>query len=38
MRMVFYPIIIGWTLFGFWMAGVAYRSRLLRERMLLKEE
>jgi heme exporter protein C len=38
MRMVFYPIIIGWTLFGFWMSSVAYRSRLLRERMLLKEE
>jgi len=36
MRMVFYPIIIGWTLFGFWMAGVHYRARLLRERLLLK--
>jgi len=29
MRMVFYPIIIGWTLFGFWMASVSYRARLL---------
>jgi heme exporter protein C len=36
MRMVFYPIIIGWTLFGFWMAGVAYRIRLLRERVALR--
>lgn len=33
MRMVFYPIIIGWTLFGFWMAGVRYRIQLLKERM-----
>lgn len=37
MRMVFYPIIIGWTLFGFWMAGVGYRARLLKEKVLLKE-
>jgi heme exporter protein C len=36
MRMVFYPIIIGWTLFGFWMAGVGYRARLLKEKILLK--
>lgn len=36
MRMVFYPIIIGWTLFGFWLGGIAYRARLLKERMLLK--
>ena len=35
MRMVFYPIIIGWTLIGFWMAGVGYRARKLRERLLL---
>lgn len=33
MRMVFYPIIIGWTLFGFWMTTVAYRVRVLRERV-----
>lgn len=33
MRMVFYPIIIGWTLFGFWMATVTYRVKVLRERM-----
>jgi len=37
MRMVFYPIIIGWTLFGFWMAGVTYRARLLKERLLLRD-
>jgi heme exporter protein C len=36
MRMVFYPIIIGWTLFGFWMTGVGYRARLLKEKVLLK--
>lgn len=34
MRMVFYPTIIGWTLFGGWMAGVAYRSRIVGERLL----
>ncbi|MEM9260408.1 MAG: cytochrome c biogenesis protein CcsA, partial [Bacteroidota bacterium] len=33
MRMVFYPIIIGWTLFGFWMAGIGYRLRLAKERL-----
>ena len=38
MRMVFYPTIIGWTLFGGWMAGVAYRSRLLAERLLRRTE
>ena len=38
MRMVFYPTIIGWTLFGGWMAGVAYRSRLLSERLLRRSE
>ncbi len=38
MRMVFYPTIIGWTLFGGWMAGVAYRTRLLAERTLRRQE
>ncbi len=38
MRMVFYPTIIGWTLFGGWMAGVAYRSRIVAERLLRREE
>ena len=33
MRMVFYPIIIGWTLFGFWMGRVAYRLRRLRRQL-----
>lgn len=33
MRMVFYPIIIGWTLFGFWVATITYRVRLLHERV-----
>ena len=27
MRMVFYPTIIGWTLFGTWMATLAFRLR-----------
>lgn len=26
MRMVFYPAVIGWTLFGYWMAGLYYRT------------
>ncbi len=34
MRMVFYPIIIGWTLFGFWMATVSYRIQVVKERIL----
>ena len=37
MRMVFYPIIIGWTLFGFWMAGIHYRIRVARERLQGRE-
>lgn len=36
MRMVFYPIIIGWTLIGFWMATVSYRIQVARERILEK--
>ncbi len=38
MRMVFYPTIIGWTLFGGWMAGVAYRARVVGERLLRRED
>ena len=38
MRMVFYPAIIGWTLFGGWMAGVAYRARVVGERLLRGSE
>jgi heme exporter protein C len=33
MRMVFYPTIIGWTLIGGWMAGLAYRAKLIFERL-----
>ena len=38
MRMVFYPTIIGWTLIGGWMAGLAYRARLIAERLLRRTE
>lgn len=38
MRMVFYPTIIGWTLFGGWMAGVAYRARIVGEKLLRRQE
>lgn len=34
MRMIFYPAIIGWVLFGFWMANVAGRIGMLKERLL----
>ena len=37
MRMVFYPAIIGWTLFGLWVAQVVFRANRLRERMLEHE-
>jgi heme exporter protein C len=30
MRMVFYPAIIGWTLLGFWIASLVYRSERLQ--------
>ena len=38
MRMIFYPTIIGWTLFGGWMAGLAYRSRVAGEKLLRARE
>lgn len=38
MRMVFYPIIIGWTLIGMWMAGLGYRARILYERLDRRDE
>ncbi len=34
MRMVFYPAIIGWTLFGVWLAQVRFRFLRVRERFL----
>ena len=34
MRLVFYPAIIGWTLFGIWMANVLFRLERLRDRWL----
>lgn len=33
MRMIFYPIIIGWTLFGWWMARVRTRTKILEEKV-----
>jgi heme exporter protein C len=33
MRMVFYPIIIGWTLFGWWMATIKFRTSALNEKV-----
>lgn len=34
MRMIFYPAIIGWTLFGFWMSNVVSRFGILKDRLL----
>ena len=36
MRMVFYPTIIGWTLFGGWMVTLAYRIRRRAAALLLR--
>lgn len=34
MRMVFYPAIIGWTLFGVWVAWLNYRMTRIEEKLL----
>ena len=34
MRTVFYPAIIGWTLFGVWMATLLWRTYRLRDRAM----
>jgi heme exporter protein C len=36
LRTVFYPAVIGWTLFGFWLAQLAYRTELLEYYFLEK--
>lgn len=36
MRLVFYPAILGWTLLGFWIASVSYRTERLRRLLLEK--
>lgn len=33
MRLVFYPAIIGWTLFGIWLAAVSFRISRLGEKV-----
>lgn len=33
MRLIFYPIIIGWTLIGFWIAQLNYRMKRLGEKL-----
>ena len=32
MRMVFYPAILGWSLFGFWLAELRFRTKRIEER------
>lgn len=34
MRMVFYPAVIGWTFFGYWMASLVYRAERLQNKIL----
>ncbi|MBL7818430.1 MAG: cytochrome c biogenesis protein CcsA [Saprospiraceae bacterium] len=34
MRLVFYPAIIGWILLGLWIASVAVRTEILKEKIL----
>ena len=36
MRMIFYPAIIGFTLFGGWMAQLLWRTEAIREKVLEK--
>lgn len=38
MRMVFYPAVIGWTLFGSWLASLLYRIRKAKQQLSLQEE
>jgi heme exporter protein C len=33
MRLVFYPAVIGWTLFGLWIAQLAFRAERLQARL-----
>lgn len=33
MRLVFYPAIIGWTLFGVWLTSLIYRMQLIRDKL-----
>ncbi len=38
MRAVFYPAIIGWTLMGFWIAGLRVRYKRLEDRVVGLED
>lgn len=38
MRMVFYPAIIGWTLFGGWLASLFYRLRVVEQKIVHAED
>lgn len=37
MRMVFYPAIIGWALFGVWVASLVYRANRIKDQLLESE-
>jgi len=36
LKTIFYPAVIGWTLFGFWLAQLTYRSEILQHYYLEK--
>ena len=33
MRLVFYPAVLGWILFGVWVSGIRYRLNSVKERI-----
>jgi len=34
LRLVFYPAVIGWTLIGYWIADLAIRKELIKQKQL----
>lgn len=38
MRLVFYPAVIGWTLLGFWMADLGFRTQRIEKQLIEKDE
>ena len=37
LRLVFYPAVIGWTLIGYWIADLAIRKELIKQKQLDNE-
>jgi heme exporter protein C len=38
MRLVFYPAVIGWTLLGFWMSELSFRTQQIEKQLSEKDE